>query len=151
MDNLANVLNRLGVGINGFANNTVDKLKKTCLPKQVVTFDFYSKNLAENDDERSIGRAIYQQIEKSKEKGLTGDELRLAMTSQPIDDVTIEIHLKKMIEEYLIVKTGVVSLRFVATIHAKPWILRSFKILRIKVKKTLIVFSIVRTHFSKFT
>ncbi len=62
VDNLANVLNRLGVGINGFANNTVDKLKKTCLPKQVVTLDFYSKNIAENDDERSIARAIYQQI-----------------------------------------------------------------------------------------
>jgi len=141
VDNLANVLNRLGVGINGFANNTVDKLKKTCLPKQVVTLDFYSKNLAENDDERSIARAIYQQIEKSKEKGLTGDELRLAMTSQPIDDVTIEIHLKKMNEEYLIVKTGVVSLRFVATIHTKPWILRSFKILRIKVKKNYCFFN----------
>ena len=133
MDDLAHVLNRFGVGINGFSNNTVDRLKKTCFPKQVVTLDFYSKNIAENDDEKETVRAIYQQIEKSKENGLTGDELRLAMTSQSFDDVTIEIHLKKMIEEYLIVKTGVVSLRFVATIHAKPWILRSFKILRTKV------------------
>ena len=114
-------------------NNTVDRIKKTCFPKQFVTLDFYSKNIAENDDEKETVRAIYQQIEKSKENGLTGDELRLAMTSQSFDDVTIEIHLKKMIEEYLIVKTGVVSLRFVATIHAKPWILRSFKILRTKV------------------
>ena len=134
MDDLAHVLNRFGVGINGFSNNTVDRLKKTCFPKQVVTLDFYSKNIAENDDGKETVRAIYQQIEKSKENGLTGDELRLAMTSQSFDDdVTIEIHLKKMIEEYLIVKTGVVSLRFVATIHAKPWILRSFKILRTKV------------------
>ena len=134
MDDLAHVLNRFGVGINGFSNNTVDRLKKTCFPKQVVTLDFYSKNIAENDDGKETVRAIYQQIEKSKENGLTGDELRLAMTSQSFDDdVTIGIHLKKMIEEYLIVKTGVVSLRFVATIHAKPWILRSFKILRTKV------------------
>lgn len=62
---------------------------------------------------------------------MTGEELRHALPD--LNDSTLELHLKSMIDEFLIVKTGVVTVRFVAAVNAKPWILHSFKILRSKV------------------
>jgi hypothetical protein len=65
--------------------------------------------------------------------GLTGDELREALAGE--DAATLESHIRSMLDEYLIIRTGVINVRFVATANAKPWILHSFKILRTKVSR----------------
>jgi len=63
---------------------------------------------------------------------LSGDDIRRLVPN--VDDSVLESHLKEMIEEYLIIKTGVVSVKFIAAMHAKPWILHSFKMLRVRVR-----------------
>ena len=72
------------------------------------------------------------QIEKTKEFGLSGDDIRRLVPN--VDDSVLESHLRAMIEEYLIIKTGVVSVKFIAAMHSKPWILHSFKMLRVRVR-----------------
>jgi hypothetical protein len=67
--------------------------------------------------------------------GLTGEELRRSLPA--IEESVLVSHISSMLNEYLIVKTGVVTVRFVATAHAKSWILQSFKIQRTKVQVTL--------------
>lgn len=71
------------------------------------------------------------QIESGKEMGRTSGELR--KTLPELADSVIDPLLKLMIDEFVIIKTGVVVDRFVAAVHAKPWVLHSFKMRRTKV------------------
>ena len=63
VDQLTRILNRFGVGINGFSNNTVDRLKKTCFPKVPVTLTFYTDQLIKlNGQEKKTACAIYDKV-----------------------------------------------------------------------------------------
>ena len=133
VDDLSRILNRFGVVTKGSSTNAVERLKKTCFPKNAVSLESYIQNVDLSPEEKSEAIAIFEAIETSKENGLTGDDLRRAFPD--MSDSILENHLMKMVDEFLIVKTGVVTVRFIATVHAKPWILHSFKILRTKVGK----------------
>ena len=62
VDDLSRILNRFGVALNGMSNGSVDRLKKTVLPKYVVTFDVFAKKVDMNDKDKIIVKELYEQV-----------------------------------------------------------------------------------------
>ena len=121
------VLNRYGLNMYGMFSQTTDKLKKTCLPKQIPNFDVFLKEFIGNEAEKGDFRLVYNFIESEGSLGIVGESIReIILTSTTPIHVILEI----LLDNCLIIRTGIVSSRFVASKKATPWLLHSFKLPR---------------------
>ena len=121
------VLNRYGLNMYGMFSQTTDKLKKTCLPKQIPNIDVFLKEFIVNEAEKEDFRLVYNHIENEGCLGIAGENIRHISLSSSIPIHTI---LAKLLDYSVIIRTGVVNSRFVASKKATPWLLHSFKLPR---------------------
>ena len=70
---------------------------------------------------------VYESIHDKGEMGMTAQELRLLQEQSCPDMMDV---LDVLLTHNMVLKTGVVGMRVIATDHAEPWILRTFKLLR---------------------
>lgn len=59
-------MSRFGVTLNGLSNLNIDKMKKTCLPKEIVTFIDYAEKIYNRDGEIDVARRIFQEVRTFK-------------------------------------------------------------------------------------
>ena len=121
------VLSRYGLNMHGMFSQTTDKLKKTCLPKEITTIeDFLNEYGAEEIINNDIS-LVYSCIEKEGSIGISNKKIKKVFIhgSKPLDEI-----LTLLVNNSLIIRTGIISPRFVASKKASPWLLHSFKLPR---------------------
>ena len=125
------VLNRYGLNMNGMFSQTTDKLKRTCLPREIMSLDDLleeSKDIGEHDKELANDlKSVYNFIATAGSLGIKGKELkRIELCStRPLPFI-----LEVLMNYSLIIRTGIVNSRFVVSKKANPWLLHSFKLPR---------------------
>jgi len=130
------ILARHGVDVYGRANNATTEKGKTHMQYQgKVTLDAFLLNTRGlKRTEISNMKTVYAVVEAAKEMGVTSETL-LATAEKP--QAIVESSLKKLLEAKVVLKTGVTLSRFVASSHASCWLLKSFKLKRVKHKETV--------------
>ena len=121
------VLNRFGVNMNGMFSQATDKLKRTCLPKEISTIDEVLINYEGEDLEKNDLKLVYNHIE---DKGFLGAQGCNIIDLKLMSEKPLEVILAFLLNVNLIMRVGIVNTRFVASTKAAPWLLHSFKLPR---------------------
>jgi len=128
------ILNKHGVDIMGRWNKNTERFRRTCVPLSANDIDLgkvedecKAEGWGEKDVE-DLGR-IEKMVDEKGEMGAVNADIREMKME---GGKNVEEVLEKLLEEYLVVRVGVVVVRYVAYKHAKNWLLHSFKINRVR-------------------
>ncbi len=121
------ILNRHGLDINGRQNNATEKKKKVFLPKTGVSLEEHFEKLSGlTAKQREETRKVLDFISQSRDKGVTGRELKGMRANG------VEQRLRELMSTGAVIRTGIVSSKFIASSMATPWMLTSFRLTRVR-------------------
>ncbi len=119
-----------GLDLNGRSNNATERLRTTHWPKGGVAMEQF---LASEQGKRLPAKerrelsALCDFVPSKEEMGVTGTELRLELLpSMP----SLEERVRTLLSARVLLRTGVVETRLVASTLAEPWMLTSFRMTR---------------------
>ena len=121
------VLSRYGLNMYGMFSQTTDKLKRTCLPKEIMSIDKFLSEFEVEEIEKNDISMVYYFIEKEGSIGVSNKKLKKLVIC---GDLPLNEILTMLINNSLIIRTGIISSRFVSSKKASPWLLHSFKLPR---------------------
>ncbi len=116
------ILKRFGLDAQG--NYTADE-NRTWIPKDSPEFPTWLDQ-QENIDERKMLKVVYEAVCEGKETGVSGAQLR----TLPTELETLEKSVRKLMDAFYVIRTGVNTARFVGRPFVSPWLLHSFRTTR---------------------
>ncbi len=127
------ILNHYGVALNGLSNPATEKLRKTNFPKGGISLETWFQDNTCSEDEKRWLEWLCRFVEAAKELGRSAIELKKAMADVGLEEERGEALLNRLIAGKVVLHTGVVGARFVATTKgfATPWLLRYARMLAI--------------------
>ena len=115
----------------GKGTQPANKMKTLCLSSEHPKIEEVASQFKKRIKPKEL-RMVYEAICQRGEQGVTAAELRhIQATALSSQSDMLQI-LDALLGTNMVVKTGVVGLRIVATDNAEAWKLSSFKLLRIQ-------------------
>ena len=120
VDAAKDILNRYGLDLNSVATRSAGR--KISFPPQGKA-QYRDANLSKTDNQNC--KKLFDFIEDKKEMGASSEMIKDLKLSA--SKMTVDQYVKILLEESLILKTGVVTARFVSNSFSSPWLLHSFR------------------------
>lgn len=118
------ILSRFGLDSRGRPNNTVEKLKRVFIPKDIPAIDELSGSNSKTD--KANLKMISDLINSGKERGVNGSQiLDLKLRPSEKDHVT---YTNLLLTHWIVIRTGVTEARYIGAQFLSPWTLHSFKL-----------------------
>ena len=122
----------------GKHDQALQKARRSALPKDLLTFDeflesqddFWTKGEGKNYDKARL-KIIHDAVQQEKEEGISGSRLKQKCGAETCSAIAqLESDLLFLLEHWQLLRSGVVSARFIALPFAQPWLLHSFHMVR---------------------